>query len=93
MEVIHDWADEPAAKIIASVKRSAPPDAKVILIETEVPETREPDWSKTLDIVMLTLFAARQRTAAEYHKLLAPHGCDLERVVDTRAGTSIFEFS
>jgi hypothetical protein len=93
MEVIHDWADEPAAEIIASVKRSAPRDAKVILIETEVPETREPDWSKTLDIVMLTLFAARQRTAAEYQKMLAPHGCDLERVVDTRAGISIFEFS
>jgi hypothetical protein len=93
MEVIHDWADEPAAEIIASVKSSAPRDARVLLIETEVPETREPDWSKTLDIVMLTLFAARQRTAAEYQELMAPHGFDLERATDTRAGISVFEFS
>lgn len=91
MEVVHDWADEPAGEIIAAVKKSAPDCAKLLLIETEVPETREPDWSKTLDIVMLTLFAARQRTATEYEELLRPQGFSIEQPIDTRAGISIFE--
>lgn len=62
-------------------------------LETEVPETPEPDWSKTLDIVMLTLFAARQRTATEYRTLLA--GCDFELRgrTETQAGITVFEAS
>jgi len=91
MEVIHDWADDPAAEIIAAVKKSATGGAKLLLIETEVPETREPDWSKSLDIVMLTLFAARQRTATEYEQLVGPHGFAIQETVNTGAGISIFE--
>lgn len=56
-----------------------------------VPETHEPDWSKTLDIVMLTLFAARQRTAPEYRTLLANCNFDLRERTDTQAGITIFE--
>lgn len=91
MDVIHDWADEPAGEIIASVKKAAPPDGRVLLIETEVPETREPDWSKTLDIVMLTLFAARQRTMTEYQQLLRPRGFEIRRNMDTGSGITVFE--
>jgi SAM-dependent methyltransferase len=91
MEVIHDWADEPAREIIAAVRKSARPGAKLLLIETEVPDGTEPDWSKTLDILMLSLFAARQRTAEEYRALLKPGGFDLRRVVDSGAGITVFE--
>lgn len=91
MEVIHDWADAPAARIIATVRKSAPAGAKLILIETEVPEGREPDWSKTLDIAMLTLFAARQRTAAEYQRLLASEGFHILNAINTAAGITVFE--
>lgn len=93
MEVIHDWADGPAGEILAAVRASAPEGAKLLLIETEVPEGPEPDWSKTLDIVMLTLFAARQRTAEQYRALLAAHGFNIQRAIDTGAGISVFEAS
>lgn len=91
MEVIHDWADAEATQIISAVRKSAALDAKLLLIETEVPETHEPDWSKTLDIVMLTLFAARQRTATEYKTLLSNSNFDLRERTDTRAGITVFE--
>jgi hypothetical protein len=91
MEVIHDWADAPAGEILARVRASAPKGARLLIIETEVPEGPSPDWSKTLDIVMLTLFAARQRTAEQYRRLLDANGFGLERVIDTGAGISIFE--
>jgi hypothetical protein len=91
MEVIHDWADAPAQDILQAVRASAPAGAKVLLIETEVPEGAEPDWSKTLDIVMLTLFAARQRTAEQYRLLLGTQGFELKRSLNTGAGISVFE--
>jgi len=91
MEVIHDWADAEAAQIISAVRKIATAGAKILLIETEVPETHEPDWSKTLDIVMLTLFAAQQRTASEYRTLLANCKFDLRDRIDTQAGITIFE--
>ena len=93
MEVIHDWADAEAAQILSAVRASAGADAKLLLIETEVPETHEPDWSKTLDIVMLTLFAARQRTATEYRSLLAESGFTLSEGIDTQAGITVFQAS
>ncbi|MFC3076708.1 methyltransferase [Phenylobacterium terrae] len=91
MEIIHDWADAPAAEILAGVRASAPAGAKLLIIETEVPEGPGPDWSKTLDIVMLTLFAARQRTAEEYRVLLEGQGFEIRRAIDTGAGISVFE--
>lgn len=93
MEVIHDWADAEAGQILSAIRTSAGAEAKLLLIETEVPETHEPDWSKTLDIVMLTLFAARQRTPTEYRMLLAESGFELGKAIDTQAGISIFEAS
>lgn len=91
MEVIHDWADTPASEILSAVRKSAGVGAKLLVIETEVPENSEPDWSKTLDIVMLTLFAARQRTKTEYRNLLRAEGFEMGRVIDTSAGITVFE--
>jgi hypothetical protein len=91
MEVIHDWADAPATQILKTVRKSAQGDSAILLIETEVPETREPDWSKTLDIVMLTLFAAKQRTAAQYRGLLQPLGFDIQQVVNTGTDITVFD--
>lgn len=92
MEVIHDWADAEAVQIVSAVRRGAA-ESKLLLIETEVPENHEPDWSKTLDIVMLTLFAARQRTATDYRALLAKGDFELRGATDTKAGITVFEAS
>lgn len=91
MEVLHDWAEAPALEIVSAVRRAAAPGAKLLVIETVVPESADPDWSKTLDIVMLTLFAGRQRTAEEYRQLLRKGGFELRREIDTGAGISVFE--
>lgn len=91
MEIVHDWADMPACDIIAAVRRAARPESKLLVIETVVPEGPAVDWSKTLDIVMLTLFAGSQRTTEQYRDLLSKGSFALKRVTDTGAGISIFE--
>jgi hypothetical protein len=91
MEIIHDWGDEESVAILRAIRRAAPAHAKLLVIETIVPDEPGPDWSKMLDIVMLTLLGGRQRTQQEYTELLAQSGFVLQREIDTRAGISILE--
>ncbi len=91
MEVIHDWDEERSAMILSSVRRAAPEGARILLIESIVPADPQPDWSKVLDILMLSLFAGKQRTAAEYQHLLEASGFRFEREIPTVGGVSIME--
>ena len=91
MEIVHDWADEPALAILRAIRRAAPPGAKLLVIESLIPDDPGPHWSKTLDVFMLALLGGRQRTRAEYESLLAAASFALERDIDTRASISILE--
>lgn len=93
MEIIHDWAEEEAEAILKAIRKAAPPHAKLLLIETIIPEDAGPDWSKMLDIHMLTLLGGKQRTRKEYEDLLISTGFALDREIDTGAGISILEAS
>ncbi len=74
MEVIHDWADTEAVKILAAIRRAAPRHARVLIVETTVSEDPGPQFGKTLDIVMLAVTGGRERTPSEYAELLAGAG-------------------
>ncbi len=91
MEIIHDWGDDESVAILRAVRAAAPPHATVLLIETLVPDDPEPDWSKMLDIHMLTLLGGRQRTRQEYAALLDQAGFRFQREIDTGAGISLVE--
>jgi hypothetical protein len=91
MDLLHDWRDDDAAKILASVRRSAPPHARVLIIETLVPEVSGPHFGKTLDIIMLAVTGGRERSRAEYAGLLERSGLRLERVLPTRSEYSVVE--
>jgi hypothetical protein len=91
MEIIHDWADEEAAAILKAIRRAAPAHAKLLVIETIVPNDPGPDGSKVKDMIMLTLFGSLQRTQQEYETLLARSGFVLQAQIDTGAGISILE--
>ena len=90
-EIVHDWGDDESGAILKAIRDAAPAGAKVLIIETIVPEDPAPDWSKMLDIHMLTLLGGRQRTASEYEVLLRAAGFTVEREIDTHAGISIIE--
>jgi hypothetical protein len=91
MDLIHDWSDDDAARILAAVRAAAPPHARVLIIETLVPETPGPHFGKTLDIIMLAVTGGRERSRAAYAALLAAAGLRLDRVVATRSEYSIVE--
>lgn len=91
MEVLHDWADADASRILGAIHRAAPPGAHVLIVESLVPETPGPARAKTLDIMMLALTGGRERTRAEYETLLGAGGYRLERVLPTTTAYSLVE--
>jgi hypothetical protein len=91
MYIIHDWAEAPGRQIIAAVRKHAGPKAKLLLIESEICDDDGPDSTKTLDIIMMTLFASRQRTTEQYRELLREEGFQLQRVINTGTDITIFE--
>jgi O-methyltransferase domain len=91
MQVIHDWSDEEATKILRGIRRAAPPHAKLLVIEAVIPDTPAPDWAKMVDLFMLALLTGRERTRSEYQKLLAGAGFRLDRVIDVGQSTAILE--
>lgn len=91
MQVLHDWSDESAHTILQGICRAAPAGAKLLVIETILPEDPGPHWAKLLDIQMLTAHTGRERTRAEYEALLRRAGFTFERVIETRADVQIIE--
>jgi hypothetical protein len=91
MQVIHDWDDAKSTAILSGVRRAAPAHAKLLLIETLIPDTPGADWAKTVDIFMLAMLHGKERTRSEYQKLVAGAGFRLERVIDVGQSTAILE--
>ena len=91
MEVIHDWPDEEAARILSALRDAAPAQARLLIVEVLVSPAPGPHRSKTLDIIMLAVTGGRERTPSDYEALLAGAGFRFERVVPTASQYSIVE--
>jgi hypothetical protein len=93
--VLHDWHDESATRILASIAESAGPAARLRIFEDLLPENGLPAaaqlWS---DVVMMALYdGARERTATEYRRLLEAGGWRFDRAVAGPPGMCVIEAS
>lgn len=91
MEVIHDWDEPHSEKILRAIRRSAPSGAKLLLIESMMPEQPVACWTATLDVVMLNLLGGKQRSMSEYVPLLNRCGFGQVREIAIGNGESIIE--
>jgi hypothetical protein len=80
--ILHDWDDERAAAILDTIRAAAPSGASLVLIESVIQPGNEPDGAKWLDLLMLTLFAGRERDEAQWRELLEGAGFEIERLED-----------
>jgi len=91
MDLVHDWDDADAARILAAVRRAAPAGARLLIIETLVAEQPGPHFGKTLDIIMLAVTGGKERTRTQYERLLDVAGFGVKRVISTPSQYSIVE--
>jgi hypothetical protein len=89
--VIHDWADDDARKILRNIRAAAGPNAKLLLFELVIPEHNREFLGKLIDMEMLLLAGAKERTADQWRELLSQAGFRLSRIVDTASPLSVIE--
>jgi hypothetical protein len=89
--VIHDWPDDDAARILGNVRAAAAPGKHVLLVEFVIPRHDREFVGKWTDLEMLVVAGARERTAAEYAQLLSGAGFRMTRVVGTASPFSVVE--
>jgi hypothetical protein len=91
MDLIHDWDDTDATRILRAVHAAAARHSRILIIETLVTEAPGPHFGKTLDVIMLAVTGGRERTQSQYAALLASTGFRLTRVLPTASQYSIVE--
>jgi SAM-dependent methyltransferase len=89
--IIHDWNDDDALKILKNCRRAIRPDGKLLLCESALKASNQPDPARSRDLNMLVMLRGRERTEAEYRALLAEAGFSLTRVIPTSSPLSIIE--
>ena len=70
-EILHNWPDDRAAAILRTIRAAAPPHARLLILESVIPAGNDPHYAKWLDLLMLALFASRERDEAQWNTLLA----------------------
>jgi ubiquinone/menaquinone biosynthesis C-methylase UbiE len=89
--ILHDWDEHRCGVILRNCRRAMPNGGRLLVIETLIPPGNEPTYGKYLDLNMLVLQRGRERTEAEYGKLLEATRFMLSRVIVTRSELSILE--
>jgi hypothetical protein len=87
--IIHDWADDKAIAILENVREAAKPGARLLLVESVIPETPEFDMGKWMDVNMLVMAGGCERTATEFRDLYDQAGFELEQIIPTPSPLSI----
>jgi hypothetical protein len=80
--ILHDWDDEPATAILRTIRAAAGEDARLFVVESVIQPGNEPDGAKWLDLLMLALFAGRERDEAQWRELLERGGFEPVSIED-----------
>ena len=81
MTVLHDWSDAESEAILRNLRASAPPKAKLLLIEGVVDPSAHDNIVLDVDIEMLVMTSGRERTRVEWESVLSRGGFRLTRII------------
>ncbi|MGI8622095.1 MAG: methyltransferase [Solirubrobacteraceae bacterium] len=90
-QIVHDWDDERAARLLRTCHRALAPGGTLLLVEMVVPADNRPSPAQAMDLNMLVLLGGRERTEAEFRSLLQAAGFRLQRVIPTRSPFGVLE--
>jgi SAM-dependent methyltransferase len=83
--IIHDWDDDSSVRILRNCREAMNPGGRVLLGEAVLPDGPEPSQAKLIDLEMLVLAVrgARQRTESEFRGLFDRAGLRLTRIISS----------
>jgi hypothetical protein len=82
-EILHNWDDAHAGRILENCHRAALPGSRLLAVEMVLPERADRStWlSFTQDLLALIVFGGKERTHAEFDELFAAAGYRLLQVL------------
>jgi len=94
--VLHGKTDDEAVAILNNCRAAMPAHGKLLIIERVLPEHIDPKDARTQagfisDINMMLIPGGRERTEAEYRRLLIEAGLRFTRAVPTSSASTIVE--
>jgi hypothetical protein len=92
--VLHDWVDDDARRLLATCRSAMGQGSRLLIVEALLPErARDQPAVIRMDLHMLVLLGAHERTETQYRRLLGETGFRVARVVPTAspAGLSVLE--
>jgi hypothetical protein len=79
--VLHDWPDDKCRVILGELAKAMKPGYSKVLINENVIPLRDAYWESTaLDMVMLALCSAKERTLADWESLVTDSGLKIVNV-------------
>jgi SAM-dependent methyltransferase len=78
-QILHNWDDESARKIVRNCHRASRPGGGLLVIDYVLPDGPEPSLAHLMDLIMMMVLGGRERTRAEHEALLRPEGYELVR--------------
>lgn len=90
-QIIHDWDDEQATKLLRNCHRTLAPNGTLLMVEMVIPPDNRPSPAKAMDLNMLVILGGRERTEEEFRHLLSGAGFRLTRVIQTHSPFDVIE--
>jgi hypothetical protein len=88
VDILHDWDDEHAHRILARCVEAARPDSRVLVVEPVGGLCAD----TAMDLVMLVCFGGRERRIEQFRALAAAHGLVLDAVTALTGERCLLDF-
>jgi len=89
--VLHNWNDESCLKILENCRKSIQDDGRLLIMDMLIKDDNTQVIEKSMDIVMLMMLGAKERTRAEFEALLTKTNFKINKIIPTKCPLSIIE--
>ncbi len=90
VNVLHNWDDEHALRILRRCAEAATPASRIFIIE-RVQEKNEPWVATAMDLRMFLFCGGQERTTEHYWRLASVAGMALDRVTEMPSGMQLIQ--
>ena len=90
-QIMHDWPDEDAVRILRRCAEAAGPDGHVYVMDRVLPEMATHAAQEEVNLFMFTMFGSTERTAAEFAELTAAADLKITTIDDLAMGFGLID--
>ncbi|HET9378598.1 MAG TPA: methyltransferase [Chthoniobacterales bacterium] len=89
--ILHDWNDGEAVHILKGCREALRPGGRIIVIEMLLGEVGQPEFAPLMDLNMMVMLTGRERSLAEYTRLLKDAGLRVSKSTPIRSPMAVIE--